>query len=552
MLSNTTELTCPNDMTVITVKPSLQPCKNSLEHLSKIRAENFALLVDNEEKSTTYLSQISAYLPGAERVGQAIGWAGGQTYGAAISNGLISWVCKRIFPPVIEQPKSWWEKIFDKGAELGVNAVEVGLKMSITPLALPWITIFTTAAGGLCATTVAYLAVSLYDRLTNEDGTITELPQLDQLIRWNPELEALCDANGRPFTEQDLKNMFLIVKRLEFIDKLENGNVDEAEELINKHLEEIKKVELQNIDVLSAQKKQSVQKINEIATILFDQISTQASVEDIKISVSLITDVAHMNLDALSEEKKLEKIVKKITKKLGSCQDSAELAACSKAQIEKIVKLVKTNLNAKITKCDENLKISKIAAEELSGDIRGHAYRTKEDFQIHFNHLIREKDAKPDLTFCYKSQQMYDIGMAFDRITNMLELPEAGPADKYEYDEQSHHLTKSGNRFYRGYYGITTESTANSIETDMRKILADECDIIEAELEKMQNVNPETLAFVNMRILPVLNAYQVFNEKIGQTVKGEEIQQKAIVLLDEFTKRMTAVKGKIAERYSQI
>lgn len=201
--------------------------------LHEVADEIFTNLTGTKAPSGITRQILSYVTPNPEQVGRAVGYAAGQTYGAGICNSLISLFCSLFYP----EPKA--PGFFDRIMGVGANAVEIGLQVAITPMALPWITLFASGAGGCTAALTAALVTKLYHRLADSKCPPALLPTPDQLIRYDEEQQAFCDATGRPFSEQDLKDLFFMAKKYELVCQLLECNADQVGPLLGGYVQDI-------------------------------------------------------------------------------------------------------------------------------------------------------------------------------------------------------------------------------------------------------------------------------------------------------------------------
>jgi hypothetical protein len=267
---------------------------------------------------------------------------------------------------------------------------------------------------------------------------MNSMPPLEKLIQWDAEKAAFCDANGRPFTNEDLEDLFFIARKIDLLEKLEQSDVDGVNTLFNEHLKKI---------------------------------------ED------------------------------------------------------------KANIKPK--------KLAKI--KKVAGQLCGHAFRPKE-IEKSIDFIIENAEKYDNGLLCHKSQQLYKISKIFDHMKDTLELPDAESIDKYEYDENNGKLVISGGNIHRRFYHITTKSTAEAVEKFIGKSLTDDCDLIDAEIEKMQNIDQQTLEYVDRQIQAVHASYVTFYEKIGQTNKGNEIQPKVEQLINDYQVKLTKFLANLQSR----
>lgn len=221
----------PNPMEGLALTPQNQKILQDL-------AEDLFEKIVGEKAPEGAMQQLFSYIcPSARQMGGAAGYAVGQTYGSEICSRIIHFVCSSFYTSPAPQPNGW--NLWKKAADTGVNVVEVGLQLAVTPMALPWITLFASGAGASAAALSVALVSKLYKQLSDNHYTPENLPAPEDLIHFNEDLGIFCDASGRPFTETDLKDLFSLAKQYELVIRLMECDAAQVEVVINQYVQEI-------------------------------------------------------------------------------------------------------------------------------------------------------------------------------------------------------------------------------------------------------------------------------------------------------------------------
>lgn len=234
------------------------------------------ILGDKKEEgkvSSSLFNKIIEICPGAKKIGEVIGWTAGMTYSTTVSNEVVTYAAPKILPSYL----------------CGRGMIE-GFKMGITPHLAPWLTVFTTAFGGISLPAAMFAATWLYGKLVNSEPNldVNNLPPLDQLMQWSEKDNAYVDATGRIFTKHDFNVLFFLVNQFELIQKLKTCNAEEAEILINEYLKAIE--EPRKAEFSFANHTQKLKKIELAASTAINEIKghNYLGVNGIKPAIELL------------------------------------------------------------------------------------------------------------------------------------------------------------------------------------------------------------------------------------------------------------------------
>ena len=167
---------------------------------------------------------ITGQLPTSHTLGYVIGTQLGATYGAQWSNSVVDLVVSKFFQEKIEEKASWWswqgvKNVFWGGTE---KTLAETLKLTLTPQALPYITIATGVVGSIALPALIGLVSSAYKQAMFDPYKLRQLSQLsiDQFFTVDPETGRLRDAFGRLFSKEDLEDLLTGVAKHDLICKL--------------------------------------------------------------------------------------------------------------------------------------------------------------------------------------------------------------------------------------------------------------------------------------------------------------------------------------------
>lgn len=163
-------------------------------------------------------------LPTSHTVGYVVGTQLGVTYGAQWSNSVIDLVVSKFFQEKVEEKGSWWswqgiKNVFWGGTE---KTVAETLKLTLTPQALPYITIATGVVGSIALPALISLVSFAYQKAMFDPRALRQLSQLslDQLFTIDPETGRLRDAFGRLLSSDDMKDILTGAAKYDLICKL--------------------------------------------------------------------------------------------------------------------------------------------------------------------------------------------------------------------------------------------------------------------------------------------------------------------------------------------
>ncbi len=167
---------------------------------------------------------ISNQLPTSHTVGYVVGTQLGVTYGAQWSNTAIDLVVSKFFQEKIEEKASWWswqgiKNVFWGGTE---KTLAETLKLTLTPQALPYITIATGVAGSIALPALISLVSFAYQKVMFDPRKLRQLEKLplDQLFTVDPDTGRLRDAFGRLFSAKDMQDVLTGVAKYDLLCKL--------------------------------------------------------------------------------------------------------------------------------------------------------------------------------------------------------------------------------------------------------------------------------------------------------------------------------------------
>lgn len=180
----------------------------------------------NQEKppSLGWWKWITNQLPTSHTVGYVVGTQLGVTYGAQWSNSVIDLVVSKFFQEKVEEKGSWWswqgiKNVFWGGTE---KTVAETLKLTLTPQALPYITIATGIAGSIALPALISLVSFAYQKAMFDPRALRQLSKLslDQLFTIDPETGRLRDAFGRLLSPDDVKDILTGTAEYDLVCKL--------------------------------------------------------------------------------------------------------------------------------------------------------------------------------------------------------------------------------------------------------------------------------------------------------------------------------------------
>lgn len=187
------------------------------------------------EQGSLIGSKVSALMPSSKQVGSFIGSSLATTHGAAVTNGTIDFVCKKLF---VAEKNDTWTSWFNSTL-LGVVRPTIAetAKLMITPKVLPIMQILGGPLGGLTAAGTVALFTILYGRIYGADNnkfSLSNPPPLDKLLERDPLNGTIVDANGNELTTQDLKDIEKTVKKYDTVCKFIDFNKKGLDQLLHK------------------------------------------------------------------------------------------------------------------------------------------------------------------------------------------------------------------------------------------------------------------------------------------------------------------------------
>lgn len=131
-----------------------------------------------------------------------------KTYGSGIVNKAVDFVSKKV---------------------LGNSALSPAKSISITPLVLPYLSGFSSVAGGIALPAAIGLITALYSRLlATGEYDLESLPPADDLIRYDRDKKAFIDVMGEVLSEKDLIELGIMIQEFDLISKLLASNKEDV------------------------------------------------------------------------------------------------------------------------------------------------------------------------------------------------------------------------------------------------------------------------------------------------------------------------------------
>jgi hypothetical protein len=167
--------------------------------------------VQPKEEPNYLYSKISQYLPTWESAGKKVGESIALTHGQDWTNGTIDFVVEKIFHDKAKQA-SFWSLQGLKQRITGAAQVTLGetLKLTITPKALPVLTVFSGIAGQIALPLVVSLIGFAYKKAMHDPEALKKLSplSLDELFTLDPETNQLRDGFGNLLTSEDMMDIY--------------------------------------------------------------------------------------------------------------------------------------------------------------------------------------------------------------------------------------------------------------------------------------------------------------------------------------------------------
>lgn len=186
--------------------------------------------------------KISSYLPTTESAGKKMGEAIALAHGQDLTNGAIDFVVEKIFQHE-EQQASFWK--FEWFKQRAANAAKKGfgeaLKLTVTPKAIPALTVFCGVTGQIALPLMVSLVSYTYKKAMVDPEAFKKLAPLtlEQLFTIDLETNRLRDAFGHLMTTEDMLDIYritakhaLIAKLIELCNQIDE-NPDEANALLH-------------------------------------------------------------------------------------------------------------------------------------------------------------------------------------------------------------------------------------------------------------------------------------------------------------------------------
>ncbi|WP_068470212.1 hypothetical protein [Candidatus Protochlamydia phocaeensis] len=176
-----------------------------------------------DEKSNSIWNSIYSYFPTSQSTGKMVGEHLALTYGSQWSNSAIDTVVSKFFQQEIV-PVSTWSLAGLKQLVSGATQKTLSetLKLSVTPKALPYITLLTGVTGQVGLPVLVSLVSFAYQRTLGspEKAKQLEVLSLNQLFTVDAETGRLRDAFGRLLTEEDMRDIFTGAAEYDLVCKL--------------------------------------------------------------------------------------------------------------------------------------------------------------------------------------------------------------------------------------------------------------------------------------------------------------------------------------------
>jgi hypothetical protein len=168
-------------------------------------------------------ARICSYFPTTQAVGYKAGEHLALTYGAHWSNTTIDFVVRRFFMPA-QQSSSFWSWSGIQSVFFGATQVTLAetLKITLTPKALPYITLISGTMSAIALPTMISLISLTYQKVMFDPRRLQQLSQLslDQLFAVDAKTGRLRDAFGRLMAVEDMRDILSGVAKYDLICKL--------------------------------------------------------------------------------------------------------------------------------------------------------------------------------------------------------------------------------------------------------------------------------------------------------------------------------------------
>lgn len=169
-----------------------------------------------EKGLSSLAEQISKYSgKGVEKVGNYGGKMVSDTYGSEALNKAVDFVWRKIFSPTTNS----------RAVDMTIRATQ----MTVTPLLLPYVSLFASAGGGLALTTTVSLVGALYNMLlATGKYTLNDLPPPDKLLRYDSDKKCFFDALDQKLDKQAIIDLQRLVHEYDLIEKILTSNRKEV------------------------------------------------------------------------------------------------------------------------------------------------------------------------------------------------------------------------------------------------------------------------------------------------------------------------------------